>query len=366
MSNQKLSIGRIFSIAGALMAFLIGSGFATGQEIMQYYSTYGYWGVAVVLLVLVLLIFISLFLLEMGFRHQFVPDNEIYPYMFGNTVGRIMDIYVIFFIYLSFVVMVAGARATGMQQYNFDGYIFVIVFTLIVALSVFFGLDRLVDIIGNIGPIIIVLTLVVAVWSIGINADKIPGAMDRMLELNESGLLQRASNNWLLSALSYIGFVTWWLIAFLVNIGKNSDNIKDAKHGVLWGSIVFALATAIVGFAIFINLDILYDSQIPTLMLAADIHPWLASIYSITVLLGIYTTAVSLLWTVVARFFKEKTNAYRIACLVFSLVGLFIGTLFDFDVLVNYIYVINGYLGVIFILAAVYYTSKDKVQLWTK
>lgn len=366
MSNLKLNIGRIISIAGALMAFLIGSGFATGQEIMQYYSTYGYWGLAVVILVLVLLIFISLFLLEMGFRHQFVPDNEIYPYMFGKPVGTIMDYYVIFFIYLSFVVMVAGARATGQQQYNFDGYIFVIVFTLIIALSVFFGLDRLVDIIGKIGPLIIVLTLIVAIWSIGLNTDKIPGAVDKMMELNESGLLQRASNNWLLSALSYIGFVTWWLIAFLVNIGKNSDSIKNAKHGVLWGSIIFALATAIVAFAIFINLDILYDSQIPTLMLAAEIHPWLANIYSVTVLLGIYTTAVSLLWTVVARFFKEKTNAYRVACILFSLVGLFIGTLFDFDTLVNYVYVINGYLGIFFILAALYYTSKDKVQLWTK
>ena len=80
MSNQKLNMGRIVSIAGALIAFLIGSGFATGQEIMQYYSTYGYWGIAVVLLVLALLIFISLFLLEMGHRHQFVPDNEIYIY----------------------------------------------------------------------------------------------------------------------------------------------------------------------------------------------------------------------------------------------------------------------------------------------
>lgn len=366
MSDQKLNFGRIFSIAGALIAFLIGSGFATGQEIMQYFATYGYWGGATVLLVLILLIFVSLYLVEMGFKHQFEPDNEIYQYMFGKRIGRVMDIYVTFFIYLSFVVMVAGAQATGQEQYGFTGYTFVIVFTLIVALSVFFGLDRLVDIIGNIGPVIIVLTLLVAFWSIGLNAGKIPGAMDRMMALNEAGLLQRASSNWFFSALSYIGFVTWWLIAFLVNIGKNEKNIKDAKQGVLWGSIVFALATIVVSFAIFINLDVLYDSQIPTLALAREIAPWLAKLYSITVILGIYTTAVSLLWTVVARFFEEGTRSYKIACLVLSLGGLAIGTLFDFDVLVNNIYVINGYLGVIFILFVIYYTHKDKVELWTK
>ena len=38
--NKKV----VFSIIGATIAFGIGSGFATGQEIMQYYASYGWWG----------------------------------------------------------------------------------------------------------------------------------------------------------------------------------------------------------------------------------------------------------------------------------------------------------------------------------
>src|SRR5699024_3123658 len=39
-TTEKTSILRVITYAGAIIAFLIGSGFATGQEIMQYYASY--------------------------------------------------------------------------------------------------------------------------------------------------------------------------------------------------------------------------------------------------------------------------------------------------------------------------------------
>ena len=44
-SKERSSMMRVLTYAGAIMAFLIGSGFATGQEIMQYFASYGFWGV---------------------------------------------------------------------------------------------------------------------------------------------------------------------------------------------------------------------------------------------------------------------------------------------------------------------------------
>lgn len=39
--NKKLNIGRVVTIGGAFIAFAIGSGFSTGQEIMQFFC--GIW-----------------------------------------------------------------------------------------------------------------------------------------------------------------------------------------------------------------------------------------------------------------------------------------------------------------------------------
>ena len=49
-SDKKVNWGRVVILAGAIIAFTIGSGFATGQEIVQYYTAYGVQGIFTVLL----------------------------------------------------------------------------------------------------------------------------------------------------------------------------------------------------------------------------------------------------------------------------------------------------------------------------
>ena len=45
MSKHDVSLKTVIKFAGAFTAFLIGSGFATGQEVLQYFASYGYLGV---------------------------------------------------------------------------------------------------------------------------------------------------------------------------------------------------------------------------------------------------------------------------------------------------------------------------------
>ena len=47
-SAEKVSWKRVLILAGAIIAFTIGSGFATGQEIIQYYTAYGVKGLLVI------------------------------------------------------------------------------------------------------------------------------------------------------------------------------------------------------------------------------------------------------------------------------------------------------------------------------
>lgn len=47
-NTEKISWKRVLILAGAIIAFTIGSGFATGQEIIQYYTAYGMKGLLVI------------------------------------------------------------------------------------------------------------------------------------------------------------------------------------------------------------------------------------------------------------------------------------------------------------------------------
>lgn len=41
MGNKKIGLGLMLNLIGAMFAYLIGSGFASGQETMQYFSGWG-------------------------------------------------------------------------------------------------------------------------------------------------------------------------------------------------------------------------------------------------------------------------------------------------------------------------------------
>lgn len=355
MSEKSVvSVRRVVTIAGSFIALLIGSGFATGQEIIQYFSSYGWWGILGVFIMFLMMTFVGVEFITVGYRKKFEHPNDIYGYYVGDKIGKFFDIFSVFFIYLSFIVMLAGAGATVFEQYGLPTWVGATGMAVVVALIAILGLGRIVDVIGNIGPVIVVLSVFVGVSAIIRHFDQAPVAVDVMQNLVANQEVKVASTNWLLAVFSYVGFCLLWLAAFLSQVGANTNSEKEAKAGAFWGSAGFSLGVLAMSLAILFGIAGLGGSQIPALILAREINPTFGYVYSITILLGIFTTAVPLLWTVISRFAKEGTPRYRGLTLVLAAIGWFIAMFVQFDTLVNYVYVLNGYVGAILIVVMAY------------
>lgn len=346
-TNPVVNNRKVVSYAGAFIALLIGSGFATGQELMQYFASYGYLGLIGIFITFILLTVLAIELIYAGYTQQFDNPNDIYTHMAGKAGGKFFDIFAIFFLFLSFTVMVAGASATAVEHYGAAPWVGGVALAALAVLTVVFGLSRIVDIIGTIGPVIVILAIAVGLVSVIQNWGNLPFAAENLQEALDIGVMQVASNNFFLSAVSYVGFCLIWLAAFISGIGKGANSIKEGNRGMVLGAFGFSLACLVMTFAIYLSLDRVHDSQIPVLVLAGEIQPWLATVFSIVIFLGIYTTSVPLLWNVVARFTEEKTTKYRILTIALGTVGAFIGLAMDFSQLVNIVYVLNGYIGAV-------------------
>ena len=109
------------------------------------------------------------------------------------------------------------------------------------------------------------------------------------------------------------------------------------------------------------NIEELSGTMVPNLILANKVHPVLGTIFSLIVIAGIYTTAVPLLWQAVARFSEDKTPKFRLLTVIMAGVGVFVGLLVPFDRLVNIIYVINGYVGIILFIFMAYKTIRLRI-----
>jgi len=349
MDSQTVSIKRVISFAGAFIAFLIGSGFATGQEIMQYFAAYGYLGILGGIVVFLLFLYVGVSFITVGYENKFPNGSDIYTYYCGDKLGKFYDYFSVLFIYMSFFVMIAGAGATLSQQYGLPISVGGVLIAILASITVVFGLGKIVDVIGKIGPVIVVMSITLGLVSIIRN----PGGLAKAAEIIPSLNLMTASSNWFYAALSYVGFCMLWLAAFMSSMGATANSKKEAALGAIFGAAAFSLAIIIVTLGLMANIEGVAGSQIPSLILAGKIHPNVALVYSITVFAGIYTTAVPLLWTVTARIAKEKTNKFRTATVVLAVIGTIIGLKIPFDKLVNIVYVINGYVGILLLVLMV-------------
>lgn len=354
-TTERVSVLRVITYAGAIIAFLIGSGFATGQEILQYYASYGFWGVfGTGSLVLVLISYVAVEFFLTGRREQFEKPSGVFYHYCGKYLGTFFDFFSILFVFLSFTVMISGAGAVFEEYYGLSKFIGGIALAAVVGLTVWFGLTSLVDIIGKIGPVIVIVAIALGIYGIMRDPEGIATGNAILPSLD----VTQASSNWFLSGLSYVGFCMLWLAAFLSALGKTVKNRREATAGGLVGGIAFSLACMVVGLGLLANMAEVFDAEIPMLVLASSLGPWVGALISVMILAGIYTTAIPLLWTVSARFFDDKTAKFKYLTIGLAALGTVIGLVLPFSQMVNIVYVINGYVGIILLVLMIIRTIR--------
>lgn len=333
---------KLIVLTGSYLGFLIGSGVATGQEIMQYYSPYGFQMFLTAAVIAVTLIVANYGFSYAGRHGDLKTGGDVFTFYCGNIAGKAFDLFSVIFCYMSFVVMVSGGAATLKQQYGVPTVIGAILVAVLAAVTVSFGLTKIVDIIGKITPIMLTCIFLISVVCLVSNFSGIPANIEA---INSGALpVTKAGSNWLTSGLSNGGFCILWLASFSAVLGAKEDFKTLQKANVL-SSILLVVINMVIGFSILAKIDVVGEMQIPNLYIAKELFSPLAGIFGILIFAAIYTSACPLLWTPVGRFTKESTTPFRILSFVLAAVGVVIALYIPFNLLMNYIYVINGYLG---------------------
>lgn len=369
--NSAVNWKRVIILAGAVIAFTIGSGFATGQEIIQYYTAYGVKGLLALLVFFIAFLYYNFNFAKAGAEQKFEKSNDIYKYYCGKYIGTFCDYYSTIFCYMSFWVMVGGAASTLNQEYNLPLWVGASILVAITVITVIGGLNSLVDAIGVVGPVIVVLCIAIGIITVIRDGGNVQAGLDTIKSGVYEGAkggetIKNAGASWLASGLSYAGFVLLWFASFTTALGTKNKK-KDLNYGIIGGTLAVCIAIILVSFAQIANINTasadgsvrVWNAQIPNLILAMKIWKPFSSIFAIVVFAGIYTTAVPLLYNPASRFAKEGTNQFKLLTIVLAVIGLIVGLFLPFKVLVNYIYVLNGYVGAVLIIFMIWKNIKN-------
>lgn len=354
MNNKAKSVDllNVLKISGAFMAFLIGSGFATGQEAMQFFVSNGLKGVLGIAIVLVFFVYLCNSFLRAGKELGLKRNEDVFKYYCGNIVGTFFTWYTMTFIIAVHAIMLSGAGATLHQYYGLPQIVGSAAMAMLSMATLLLGLNRIVEFIAGIGPVIVVMTIFIAV-SVLINN---PSTIARGNEIIPSLNLLSVSSHWVLSGFLYVGLSVLGLASFLPAVGTTIKKHGDIGYISFLGPLLFTLGLTLVSLALISQVAEINGQMIPIMALASGVLPIYGAIFAVIIFLGIYSTATPLLWTVCARFAEDRTPRYRALVITLTSVGFFGGMVLPFDKLVNLIYPTIGYAGIVFLVLAV---SKD-------
>lgn len=346
MDKEANNIPTVLKVSGAFLAFLIGSGFATGQEGMQFFVPYGLAGMGGALFFLLLGSYMVISLLLVGQEHGFKNNEEVFKYYTGELIGTIFTWYTIVVFFSVYVLMLAASGSVLEEYYGTPVNIGSAIMALAVLATLYLGLHELIDVIGSVGPVLILLILYLAVSAVVQNPEGIKTGAEAALSME----MLKASDHWWLSGLLYTALQAMGLFSFLPALGATIENRKDLIHAGIVGPIIYFITLCLVIMALLSAMPDIHGKMIPMLHLAVNTMPFIAPVFVFIVLAGIFTTTAPLLWIVLVKFTPDGSRQYRLLAIGLTVVGYIGGMTLPFDKLVNMIYPTVGASGIVLIV----------------
>ncbi|MFW6006965.1 MAG: hypothetical protein ACOC4G_01040 [Bacillota bacterium] len=340
LDSKKIFTGRItiFKIAATFIGTIIGAGFASGQEVLQFFGYYHFRGFFGIIITALLFIIYGYIILKLGWKYRAYSHKDILKKLPGQMLIKLLDLIIIFFLFGAFITMIAGSGAIFAEQFLLNsiwGNLFMVLISL---LTVILGVSGVVTAISGIVPFLITGIIFLAVVTFFNQSFPDTGEFIGTLTVNSP------LNNWFTSAMVYVSYNIVMAIAILAPLGGEVDREEILKPGSILGGLGLGMGAGLILFTLLYNLPEILEYEIPMIYVAGEISPWIRLSYSFILLAEIYTTAVGNLFGFVRRISGDNKKRYKIVSIISCILALFFSQA-GFSTLVYYLYPVIGYTG---------------------
>ncbi|MDN6639330.1 MAG: hypothetical protein L0L10_00970 [Tetragenococcus sp.] len=338
---------RQFKIAMAFTGIIIGAGFASGQEMLQYFTSFGIWGIVGTIASIFIFGFFGFIIVDMGHFFKAYSHRDVLNCITSPITNRVIDIFLLLTLFGIGVVMVAGAGSNLNQQFNWPIWVGNLICVALVFLIGLMNTEKVIGAIGAIAPFLIILVIVISFRSLSTaNWD--------FATLNAEALeLTSPLPNWWISALNYasVNLTTGVATAFLLG-GVEKDK-KVARRGGMIGGIVVGFLIVLINLTLFATSAQVASFDLPMLQMARLVQPWVGLVMSILIFFEIWNTAMSVLYSFSTSFITPSKKNFRYLLFVVA-TAAFALSFGGFTNVIGFVYPAVGYGGFIILGIFVY------------
>jgi len=331
------------SIAMAYVGVLVGAGLSSGQDMLQYFLSFGKIGLVGVVLLGVLNVVFGRIIVTLGSHYQSNNHQDVLEQIAHPVINRIIDVTLVVSCFVVGFVMVAGAGANLQQQFGLPSWLGALLCSLLIMVIAFLDFDKITRVLGVFTPLIVVMILAVAGYTFwGKSYDY------EALDLVAASMTPVMPNVWL-SVINYFALCAMNGVSMALVLGGSVVRIGDAEKGGALGGLIIGLIISCAAMTLFANLDQVKDAEIPMLMIVNHINPIFAFIYAVVIFALIFNTAFSLYYATARRFAGNDVPKMR-RLLIGIVIAGYICSFGGFTTLVSYMYPLLGYMGILLLI----------------
>lgn len=346
MNKNTAAEINIFKVSATYIGTVVGAGFASGQEVLQFFSAYGMNGLFGIFVSTLLFFFFGYTILLIGMSLNVSSYVEVVRFSNGRFFGTIIDIIITIFLFGALAAMIAGAGAIFDQQFDISSIWGTILMAIISLLTVITGIKGVINAISYVVPVLLVSVLFIAIYSLYINPIT-------TADLQIANTLEGVAPNWFISSLNYASYNLVIAVAILAPMGAKAKNKRTLFWGALLGGLGLGIGIVAIFLSILTNLDIVANVEVPMILIASKIAIYIQLIFAIVLFAEVYTTAVGNLYGFVSRM-NFIPDRYQIWVIAGTTVVAFLVSQVGFSSMVKYLYPTVGYAGFLFFAGLLY------------
>lgn len=335
----KTNWGAAFQIAAVYVGTVVGAGFATGKEIVEFFSRFGFIGLVGILMSGYIFVFLGSKLMRIAAQINAKSYQEFNEYLFGKFFGTIINVLMLFMLLGVCAVMLSGAGAIFQEQIGLSKNTGVLITIGLSIVVMFIGIKGLFAVNTFVVPIMIAFSFMLMFKSV-----QLPEFMGQLL------YIPYVEDGWksVVAPFSYTALNLGLAQAVLVPV---ASEIKDDQT-VKWGGILGGIALTIILISSHITLVMLPNIEAYEIPMAVIMKNLASGFYWIFVMViygEVFTSVIGNVFGLERQLRNYIPLPSMVTVLsIFSIT--YVISFINYGTLLSYLYPIFGYVSMFFIV----------------
>ncbi|WP_010283240.1 YkvI family membrane protein [Bacillus timonensis] len=330
--------GAAFQIGAVYVGTIVGAGFATGREIVEFFTQYGVFGLFGIGISGFLFIWLGTRIMIIANRIQANSYKEFNEYLFGRKIALFVNALMLLVLVGVTSVMLSGAGAVFHEQLGLSYQLGIFLTCILSIVVLTYGIKGLFGVNMFVVPIMIFFSVVLAVEVLFTDASILVG-----MPQSESPSLK-----WMISPFLYAAFNLTMAMPVLVPLAKEINHERTLR----WGGLLGGGALCLILVTSNISLSALPNVEVFEIPMAEVMKNFMASFYWLYILViygEIFTSVIGNLFGI-ERQLKTIIKLPSIIIVIGILSIAYVISQLGYGSLISFLYPLFGYMSLILLV----------------